>query len=398
MESSDRSELQEKWNEGLPGHRWMVATTGFIHGIDHPNVDSVIFLEMPYGLNNFVQGAGRAGRSNRPAHIFLIDYTTTFLQPQAGIDSNAVAAGASFLANDSDCRRTILSDVMDGLPVCCGDLLNAISCDKCNPNDSMVIASKKLLLPIREFSPDYDNGGWDIATLASLDPILFDPTPSTSSSSAAVAASTRQPNSSKTYTNPSTSLLLDCAIYLRIKKDKKAKVAELTELTKAIGGILDGNQTGYCVICWVWKHKWQIKTTDHQYFIHCKSNEDGFVHHAIGWIQLKRKFQFEKYKYCWKCGLPQGEFNPATHPTFKSGTTLKCPFDDLVALLIWFIIHTEEVWEKACSAFPCLQKNMPLDKITVWMKTEEHPHLFYNGLELVIWYWITYKDSLLNFK
>jgi hypothetical protein len=394
MEYSDRSELQEKWNEGFPGHRWMVATTGFIHGIDHPNVDTVIFLEMPYGLNNFVQGAGRAGRSGRPAHVFLLDHRTTFLQLQTAsdVDKGAVAAGAKFIENVSDCRRTILSDVMDGKPVCCGDLFNALQCDNCDPNDSMVVASKKLLLPVRENSPDY-KGGWDDITLASLDPAIFGPTSSSLSSS----APSHHVNSTATHPNLSTSLLLDHAIYLKLKRDKRAKVIELTELTKAVGGILDGNQTGYCVICWVWKNKLHIKTPDHQYFIHCKSKEDGFVKHAIGWIQLKRQFQFEKFKYCWKCGLPQGEFNPATHPSFKSGVILTCPFDDLVALLMWFIIHTDDVWKKACSAFPEIKETMSLDEITKWLKKEEQPHLFYNGLEMVIWYWTTYKESLVNF-
>lgn len=379
METSDRFELQEKWNEGLPGHRWMVATTGFIHGIDHPNVDTVIFLEMPYGLNNFVQGSGRAGRSGRLAHVFLIDYCTTFLQARIGVDSGAVEAGAKFVKNDSDCRRLLISDVMDGVPVRCRDLINAIPCDNCSPDNLMVTASKKLLLPVRENSPDYDQGGWDDATLASLDSVIFNTLPSSS-----------------TNPNPFTPLLLDHAIYLKLKEDKRAKVAELTELTKAVGGIFDGNKTGYCVICWVWKRKRQIKTPDHQYFINCKTIEDRFVHHAIGWIQMKRAFRYEKYKYCWKCGLPQGELNPATHPTFKPGVVLKCPFDDLVALLIWYIINTEDVWKRACSAFSGLKTDMSLDGIIKWLMIEEQPHLFYNGLELVVWYWVTYKDSLLK--
>ena len=189
---------------------------------------------------------------------------------------------------------------------------------------------------------------------------------------------------------------MDHAIYLKLQKDKKAKVAELTALTKAVGEILDGSQTGYCVICWVWKGVRKIKTTDHQYFIHCKSMEDRFVHHAIGWINLKRKFQFVKFKYCWTCGLPQGEFAPSTHPTFKAGEILKCPFDDLVALLIWYIINTEDVWNRACSVFPGLKSTMSLDNITKWLNIEEHPSQFYNGLELVIWYWVTYKESLLK--
>lgn len=393
MPPSDRSELQEKWNEGLSGHRWMVATTGFIHGIDHPNVDTVIFLEMPYGLNNFVQGGGRAGRGGRSAHVFLLDYCTTFCQLQDDIDSGAIVAGAKYVGNTSDCRRTILSDVMDGKPVCCGDLLNAMPCDICSPNNSLVVASKELLLPVRSNSPDY-GGDWDDTTLASLDPSVLYPTPSSSSSLPKPARMPRV-ESSVVQANPSTSLLLDHAIYVKLKHDKKAKVSELTALTKSVGGILDGNQTGYCVICWVWKKKRQILTSSHRYFIDCKSKEDRFVVHAIGWIDLKKKFRFENYKYCWRCGLPQGDFSLATHPTFRMGVILKCPFDDLVVLLIWYIIHTEEVWNQACIAFPDLTSGMSMKDITTWL-TKEETHLFYNGLELVIWFWSTYKNSLLD--
>lgn len=387
MPSSDRSELQEKWNEGLLGHRWMVATTGFIHGIDHPNVDTVIFLEMPYGLNNFVQGGGRAGRGGRLAHVFLLDYCTTFLLPPTGIDSCAVGAGAEFVGNGSDCRRAILSDVMDGVRVCCSDLMNAEKCDICNPAHAMVVASKKLLLPVRDESPDYDQGGWDDATLASLDPAIFNPTPLSSSS---------HPQTSNTG-SPSTSLLIDQAIYFKLKEDKKGKVAELTQLTKAVGGIQDGSQTGYCIICLVWKKKWTKKTPGHQFFVGCMSKDDGYVHHALGWIELKRKFRFQKYCYCWKCGLPQGDFIPATHPTFKAGVGLKCPFEDLIVVLIWYIINTEEIWVKACSVFTGVTKNMSLEGIMKWLVAEEQPHLFYNGLELVIWFWITYKAPLLDY-
>jgi hypothetical protein len=391
MESSDRIELQEKWNEGHQGHRWMVATTGFIHGIDHPNVDTVIFLEMPYGLNNFVQGGGRAGRSGRPAHVFLLDYCSTFIQPTIGVDSGAIGAGTEFVGNVSDCRRGILSDVMDGLRICCGDLMNAQKCDICNPNHPLVIASKRLLLPVRDDSPDYDKCGWDDTTLASVDLALLDATPVSLSSTSANSA-----KSSRNHPNQSTSLLLDQAIYLKLKKDKMAKVAELTSLTKAVGGITEGIHTGYCVICLVWKHRYRTKTPDHKYFISCMDKEDGFIGHGFGWINLKRKFLFEKYHYCWKCGLPQREFCLTTHPKFKAGTSLKCPFDDLIAVLIWHIINTEEIWKRACSIFSGLNSGMSLEKITKWLTAEEQPHLFYNGLELVIWYWITYKDIILD--
>jgi Helicase conserved C-terminal domain len=385
MESSDRLELQEKWNEGHHGHHWMVATTGFIHGIDNPNVDTVIFLEMPYGLNNFVQGGGRAGRSGRPAHVFLLDYCSTFMRPTIGVDSNAIVAGCDFVGNVSECRRGILSEVMDGVRVCCGDLIDAEKCDLCNPSNPMVVASKKLLQPVRDDSPVYDEGGWDDATLASIDLSTLDSTPISSSMTLA---------SSPSQLNPSTSLLLDQAIYLKLKNDKIAKVLELTSLTKAVSGLQDGSHVKYCVICWVWKQKHQKKTPDHQYFISCMSRDDGYIRHGFGWIQLKKKFKYEKYHYCWKCGLPQGKFALATHPVFRTGTVLNCPFDDLIALLIWHIIHTEDIWTRACASFLGIESNMSLEKITDWLIKEEQPHLFYNGLELVVWFWIAYKDTL----
>ena len=391
MEGSERSELQEKWYEGLLGHRWMVATTGFIHGIDHPNVDTVIFLEMPYGLINFVQGAGRAGRSKREAHVFLIDFVHTFLNSRSeDIDIGATAKGEEFVTNTTDCRRKILSEVMDGLSITCGDLQDALKCDICNPNHSISMASKKLLLPVRVDTPDYDRFGWDDTTLASIDLSGLNPASSTSTSSSAPTPSIDHPNLS-------TLLCVDHAIYLKLKQNKKGKIAELTALTKVVGGILDGNHTGYCVICWAWKNKWVPKTASHKYFIHCKSTEESFVHHGIGWIDLKKKFKFQKYQYCWRCGLPQGEFAPATHPSFKAGVTMICPFDDLVVLLIWHIINTEDVWKRACSVFPALKGTMHLADIQKWLVKEEGPHSFYNGLELVIWYWIAYKKDPMEF-
>jgi hypothetical protein len=93
------------------------------------------------------------------------------------------------------------------------------------------------------------------------------------------------------------------------------------------------------------------------------------------------------------CGLPQGEFAPSSHPTFRKGEVINCPFDDLVAVLVWQIIHHDVTWKKAIQAFPALKPNMPLSAIVQWACKEEQPHLFYNRLELVIWYWLTHKQE-----
>ena len=196
-----------------------------------------------------------------------------------------------------------------------------MTCDICNPNHPLVIASKKLLLPIRNTTPDNDVGGWDEATLALVDETILDSTPLSSVSSTlcnttpnydvggwddATLALLHEsildvtPSSSVSNTQvpallpapphlqvnstprnsvpgPSMSLRLDQALYLRLQQDKRGKIAELSSMTKALGGILDGSNTDYCVICWAWKNKWVLKTPRHQYFISCKTQEDCFV-------------------------------------------------------------------------------------------------------------------------
>jgi superfamily II DNA helicase RecQ len=120
----------------------MVATTGFIHGIDHPGVDTVIFWEMPYGLSNFVQGAGQACHSGQVADIFLLNEAQTFIEPQAvGHDAIRVIPGNQYAHNTAACQQNILSDVMDGQQVSCQHLYDAVDCDLCNPDYPIVAAS-----------------------------------------------------------------------------------------------------------------------------------------------------------------------------------------------------------------------------------------------------------------
>lgn len=57
MEDSARTESKKNWSEGnTPGHQWIVATSAFIHGIDEPYVDAIIFCSLPWGMIEFVQG------------------------------------------------------------------------------------------------------------------------------------------------------------------------------------------------------------------------------------------------------------------------------------------------------------------------------------------------------
>lgn len=403
MDSDTRVQIQEEWFQGI-GRRWMVATTGFIHGIDHPGVDAVIFKEMPYGLLNYDQGSGRAGRSRQPAHIFLLTFDNIqFIEPpHMEDDVSCRITGNEYRANLIQCRRRILSRTMDGVEVSCQDVFKSIGCDICKPHDPIVLASKRLLDAPHMESPEYQVDEWDSNTLQELDQ-MEDQLMQTSVSSALVNTTAHQAiilqqaaqASTSSATARSMALHMDHSHYMRLILDKKSKVEELTNMTKVLldtSSVIDGML--FCPICWAWKGRLVKKTPKHSYFFSCKSKSDHFVSHAFGWIdQCKKILKIATFKYCHQCGLPQGDLMPSTHATFKRGETMRCVFDDLVAVLVWYIIHDENVLRKACEEFPALKEIRGAKAKVEWMTREDDPTKFYNGLEVVIWFWLTYKKG-----
>jgi hypothetical protein len=370
MTTDDREALQGLWNKG--DNRWMVATTGWLHGIDNSNVDAVIFIDLPYGLLNFVQGSGRAGRSGQPANIFVLKLQVTYIEPMDEADDVTCRISGNTFLEECKCRRRTISKSMDGKELCCGDIYGALKCDFCNPQHPLVLETRLLLLAPRVQSPDYSIGAWDDESCSKIDEDILTQLPTPRSTPVGPIL-------------PPLSVELDHARYNCLIADKRGKVAELSAMTKLL--------RGYCFVCWAWKGRWTTMTPQHKVFISCKDRSDGYIKHGVGYIRdLKSKFVFERYQNCYTCGLPQGDFTPSTHPSFKPNYNPPCPFEDFVAVLLWFIIHDPEIWRRACvTFFPALKVKMPLDAIVKWFNRVEAPQLFYNGLEVVIWYWLTYK-------
>lgn len=65
-----KSERQNDWVHGTA--RVMVATNAFGMGIDKPDVRTVIHFDIPPGLEEYYQEAGRAGRDGHPAYAVLL--------------------------------------------------------------------------------------------------------------------------------------------------------------------------------------------------------------------------------------------------------------------------------------------------------------------------------------
>ncbi|KAG6834775.1 hypothetical protein H0H93_007508 [Arthromyces matolae] len=372
MDNTERQRMQDIWFAGGQS-KWMVATTGWLHGIDHPNVDAVIFTNLPYGLLNFSQGAGRAGRGGQEATIFLLHPTSQqWITPrESEIDVQLLNPVDEFLSA-TICHTRVLTEAMDGLENIkeCNDILNGLSCNVCYPNHPLFLTAQSLLQPSVTAPSSQEHEAQQALSNVDVSPLPTSNIPI-----------------------PSVAIQLDTARYTVLKKSKIGKVKELSAMTNMLQGHANIGNHCYCFICWAWKDSLIVKSASHTFFIHCKSKEDGYIKHGFGWVDLKKRIQFPKYKYCFRCGLPQGEFAPNSHPTFKAGEKNSCPFDDLVVVLCWYIINTPVIWHAACNTFSAITVTTPLNDIAKWLGKEESPQCFYNGLELVLWYWVTYKKD-----
>lgn len=145
---------------------------------------------------------------------------------------------------------------------------------------------------------------------------------------------------------------------------------------------------GFCYVCWAKKDELITKTLDHKFFIHCRQSQDPrFVDNATGWWGLKKMIRLPNYEYCFLCGLPQGKYLPLAHPPFVTGQKMACPFEDIVAVLTWFVFMDPLTYEKACTNFSGLRSKMTVEEFGKWGKGISDGSCFYNALELVIWLW-----------
>jgi superfamily II DNA helicase RecQ len=147
MDGSMRSLQQDLWFTGSA--QWIVASPGFLHGIDHPSVEAVIFVGVPYGLLNIEQGAGRAGRSGQPANIFILANPSEFYlsEEKDQSDLECRMEGRSWALQDTGCRRSAMTRVMDGLGVTCAEVDGALACDLCEPGTDIIQVIKTLMTP-----------------------------------------------------------------------------------------------------------------------------------------------------------------------------------------------------------------------------------------------------------
>lgn len=410
---TDRAHNEESWRAGF--HRWMAATTGLIQGIDAPNIGAVICIDVPYGLINLYQGAGRSGRDGRRSWAIIIDITNhhQIVPKNLSEDFECVTESSEFLKRD-DCHRLPISELLDGRSDSCLDVENAHLCGRCDKESPIVAGITPLLFeppqPIDsmevdeanepdEFDRYNDSIEWDSdllelpfsnATLPATtqndrssqsssliliqtDHTFSDPPPTTHTASLAIAPSHLIPPSSNA---PSSKVVQGTSFYHKNMKTLRDKSHMLHRITSRLAL--------KCVLCWVYQGSLKDQHIN-DLFRSCKGSGQYI---RTNWIGFKKLFKFPKYQYCFQCFLPQGKDLPPCHPTFHTADHQRksCPVQDFVPLLLIFIRYEPTWWIRARQAFRSLPGNPNEQEYATWCQIVEQADNFYNGLELVLWF------------
>jgi hypothetical protein len=439
--TANQSKYESNWKNGK--HRWIAATTTLIQGIDKANVGAVIFIEVPYGLLNLYQGAGRTGRDGRKSWAVLLNPSNQYVMTIQGQQDYQCESEGGEWSRGNECRRLGFTRLLDGREVPCSMLPNCHLCDICDPGSQLMDSIRPMIVDplvpppaLIDEEDEYDRynmskGNIDLAlipdpTSAFTPHPLINPPPSYLAPPTAIVPSmvilsapapidedneyddynlsvgninpALIPDPISTFTQhqqinpppshlapptaivPSMAILRDVSYYQQMLSTKSQKADAINRLTVML---LDK-----CVLCYCYKS--DIVNKHPNIWTRCKPSR-GYIPHMSGMYEFKHRIQFAvKYIYCYKCGLPQEkEHMPSCHPIFENGAVgCPCPLEDFVIMFVWFIRNEAAWWQRACEAFPRLVSNWGEVEFSRWVCTIEGIDSFYNGIELMLWFYL----------
>lgn len=324
MTEQEKDKHLSSWLSQETPEKWMISTTALLHGIDYPHVNAVIFLEPPFGLYDFVQGAGRAGRGGQEALVTVLYADVP--PPLSGENEHGCRVEMEKVLTSPACRRLNISRVMDGKELPCSKVSNALLCDFCEGRPHPLIIESIGQPSTRAFHLMTPSGTLTTPPATplqrddSLD-VFAPPSPTRPSATTVLNGLTAQANQNA--------------------REKHAK--SVMALMERFAG---------CFTC-------RIQHEDHRP-CHPECGNSGLsgcsvarhqiytctdFPHKNGWIDWKKRhFRWPTdVTRCYFCGLPNAV---AGHHSNKDGTYPgKCRFSDSALAAAWHILNTPHLFE-----------------------------------------------------
>lgn len=140
MADADRNQSPRSWLESATSP-WICATSALGTGDDVPNIVAVVHCGLPYGLVDYAQQSGRAGRDGTtPVKSIILDDGCNDDASQLASEYAKFSADAlrAYL-RDSVCRRASLAVALDGQEgSTCSSIPDCLPCDLCKRPPSPV--------------------------------------------------------------------------------------------------------------------------------------------------------------------------------------------------------------------------------------------------------------------
>ena len=326
LTDSQKEQELKSWLSRESSAKWILSTTALLHGVDYHLVNAVVFIECPYGLYDFVQGAGRAGRNGQESLIAVLHSGIPPPLPEESqygcrLEMEKVVA-------DKACRRLGISAVMDDEKSSCSTLVNALPCDFCQGHLYPLVAEA-----IKHHQP----------LPVSSNPLSTTPaTPIRKDSDKSLSRSSKRFPPSPSATAVFDGLTVQAEEIPRIKHARSVK-----DLMERYAG---------CFTC-------RIKDEDHRP-CHQTCETSGVsgcsvrphniytctdFPHKRGWIDWKRRyFRWPRdLRRCYFCGLPNLVAGQHMRSNSRDGSYPgMCKFSDSALSAAWHVLNTPHLFER----------------------------------------------------
>lgn len=152
-------ENEESISRWLEEGGFMVATSALGTGVDFPGIVFILHAGMPYGMIDYAQESGRAGRGGEEVRsVIIVEEGFIEQQERRGLVRSVDEATMVEYIKTEGCRRAVFSSYFDKEEVECADKGGMARCDRCGEGEGDMQHSERVLAEDREVIEDVLDG------------------------------------------------------------------------------------------------------------------------------------------------------------------------------------------------------------------------------------------------